>query len=184
MSESILYNYYKNNVVPELQKSLGYTNLMQVPKMQKIVVNIGVSTAKDRDFMTEAVHTLGIITGQKPVITKSRKSVSNFKLREGMGVGCCVTLRGKIMYDFLYRLINIALPRVRDFRGINAKSFDGSGNYSMGLTDQSIFTEIDLDKSKHTIGMNITIVTTAQTDDEARQMLRLVGLPFNSGSER
>lgn len=179
MSKCILKEHYKSVVVPELQKKFGYTNIMQVPRIVKVVISSGIGTSRDRDFLTEAVRTLDQITGQKCVITKARKSISNFKLREEMPVGCRVTLRRQNMYDFLYRLINIALPRVRDFRGVSAKAFDGSGNYSMGLTEQSIFTEIDLDKSKHTIGMNIAVVTTANSDEEARELLRLVGMPFN-----
>jgi len=176
--ESVLYETYKNEIVPALKQKRGYTNPMQIPKLVKIVINTGVKTDKDREVMTAAVDTLAAITGQKPVITKSRMNISNFKLRKGMAVGACVTLRRGAMYNFLYRLINIVLPRVRDFRGISPKSFDGVGNYNFGLSEQSVFTEIDLDKIKHTIGMNITIVTTARTDDEARDLLALMGMPF------
>ncbi|MDT8389300.1 MAG: 50S ribosomal protein L5 [Lentisphaeria bacterium] len=178
MAISALKTQYTEEIVPALMKELGYTNLLQVPKLTKIVVNTGVGTAKDREALQEAVDTLSVITGQKPVITKARKSISNFKLREGMPVGACVTLRGAMMYNFLYRLINIVLPRVRDFRGISGSAFDGDGNYSMGLTDQSVFTEVNLDKVKHTIGMNITIVTSAGTDAEAKSMLKMMGMPF------
>lgn len=178
MAISALKTQYTEEIIPALMKELGYTNLLQVPQLTKIVVNTGVGTAKDREALQEAVDTLSTITGQKPVITKARKSISNFKLREGMPVGACVTLRGTMMYNFLYRLINIVLPRVRDFRGISGSAFDGDGNYSMGLTDQSVFTEVNLDKVKHTIGMNITIVTSAGTDAEAKSMLKLMGMPF------
>ena len=176
--KSVLYETYKKEIVPALKEKRGYTNPMQIPKLVKIVVNTGVKTDKDREVMTAAVETLGAITGQKPVITKSRMNISNFKLRKGMAVGACVTLRRDVMYNFLYKLINIVLPRVRDFRGISPKSFDGVGNYNFGLSEQSVFTEIDLDKIKHTIGMNITIVTTARTDDEARELLSMMGMPF------
>jgi len=151
---------------------------MQVPRISKIVVNTGVGTDKDREVLQAAVDTIASITGQKPVITKSRLNISNFKLRKGMAVGASVTLRRGVMYNFLNRLINIVLPRVRDFRGVSPKAFDGAGNYNFGITDQSVFTEIDLDKVKHTIGMNISIVTTAKTDDEARELLALLGMPF------
>ena len=176
--KSVLYETYKKEIVPALKEKRGYTNPMQIPKLVKIVINTGVKTDKDREVMTAAVETLGAITGQKPVITKSRMNISNFKLRKGMAVGACVTLRRDVMYNFLYKLINIVLPRVRDFRGISPKSFDGVGNYNFGLSEQSVFTEIDLDKIKHTIGMNITIVTTARTDDEARDLLSMMGMPF------
>ena len=180
MMKSVLYETYKTQVAPQLMKARGYGNVMEVPRLQKIVINSGVGTAKDREVMQCAVDTLAAITGQKPVITKSRKSISNFKLREGMNVGACVTLRRGPMYNFLYRLIGIVLPRVRDFRGVPKQAFDGAGNYTFGLTDQSVFTEVDLDKAKHTIGMNITLVTTAKTDDEARELLALLGMPFSN----
>ena len=178
MITNSLYEHYQKDVIPQLKEKRGYTNPMQIPKLVKIVVNTGVKTDKDREVMTAAVETLGAITGQKPVITKSRMNISNFKLRKGMAVGACVTLRRDVMYNFLYKLINIVLPRVRDFRGISPKSFDGVGNYNFGMSEQSVFTEIDLDKIKHTIGMNITIVTTARTDDEARDLLSMMGMPF------
>ena len=178
MIKSVLYERYKSEIVPELMKRRGYKNLLQVPRLTKIVVNAGIGTSRDREALTEAVNMMATVTGQKPVVTKARKSISNFKLREGMSVGVCVTLRRGSMYNFLYRLINIGLPRVRDFRGVPPKAFDGAGNYSLGLTDQSVFTEIDLDKVKHNIGMNVTIVTTANTDDEARELLTLLGMPF------
>jgi large subunit ribosomal protein L5 len=178
MITSTLYDHYKEQVLPELVKKRGYKNPLEAPRLVKIVVNTGVGTDKDREVLNSAVETLSAITGQKPVVTKARKSISNFKLREGMSVGACVTLRRGAMYNFLNRLVCIALPRVRDFRGIPANAFDGAGNYSFGLTDQSVFTEIDLDKIKHTIGMNITVVTTAKTDDEARDLLAMLGMPF------
>ncbi len=178
MAETALHTQYRESVVPALIKKRGYGNPMEVPRITKVVLNSGVGSDKDRSVMEETVKTLADITGQKPIKNKSRKSVSNFKLREGQEIGCSVTLRGETMYNFLYRLINVALPRVRDFRGIPKKGFDGAGNYNFGLTDQSVFTEVDLDKSKHTIGMNITIVTTAKTDDEARELLALLGMPF------
>ena len=178
MITSTLYEQYTKSVVPQLKEKRGYQNPMQIPRISKIVVNTGVGTDKDREVMQAAVDTIASITGQKPVITKSRLNISNFKLRKGMAVGASVTLRRGVMYNFLNRLINIVLPRVRDFRGVPPKAFDGDGNYNFGITDQSVFTEIDLDKIKHTIGMNITIVTTAKTDDEARDLLALMGMPF------
>jgi len=178
MITSSLYDQYKEQVLPALMKTRGYKNLLQVPRLVKIVVNTGVGAEKDREVLNSAVATLSAITGQKPIITKARVSISNFKLREGMSVGACVTLRRGAMYNFLNRLVNVALPRVRDFRGVPAKAFDGAGNYSFGLNDQSVFTEVDLDKIKDTIGMNITLVTTAKTDDEARELLALLGMPF------
>lgn len=173
-----LYQHYVDDVVPALKQKHGYTNPMQVPKLVKVVLNSGVSSDKERDVLQSVVDTLGQITGQKPVITKTTKNISNFKLRAGMSVGASVTLRREKMYNFLFRLMNIVLPRVRDFRGIPAKAFDGAGNYTFGIADQSVFTEIDMDKAKHTVGMNITIVTSAGTDDEARDLLTLLGMPF------
>lgn len=173
-----LYQHYQQNVVPQLREKRGYKNPMEVPKLVKVVLNSGVGSDKDRETMTEVLDTLGKITGQKPVMTKSTKNISNFKLRAGMNVGACVTLRRDKMYNFLYRLVNVVLPRVRDFRGVSVKSFDGAGNYTFGIADQSVFTEIDMDKAKHTVGMNITIVTTAKSDDEARELLAMMGMPF------
>ena len=169
-----LYQHYQQNVVPQLREKRGYKNPMEVPKLVKVVLNSGVGSDKDRETMTEVLDTLGKITGQKPVMTKSTKNISNFKLRAGMNVGACVTLRR----DKMYRLVNVVLPRVRDFRGVSVKSFDGAGNYTFGIADQSVFTEIDMDKAKHTVGMNITIVTTAKSDDEARELLAMMGMPF------
>ena len=178
MNTNPLYKKYQDEVIPALKSNRGYSNPMEIPKLVKVVLNSGVSPEKDRETLNEVVDTLSRITGQKAVITKTTKNISQFKLRAGMNVGASVTLRREKMYNFLYRLVNIVLPRVRDFRGISAKSFDGAGNYTFGLTDQSVFTEIDMDKAKHTVGMNITIVTTAKTDDEARELLQLLGMPF------
>ena len=173
-----LKEYYKSDIVPELMKRFGYANVNMVPKLQKIVLNSGVSTKRERDLLTESVNTLTTITGQKAVATKARKSVAGFKIREGQSIGAKVTLRNQYMFDFLNRLINNALPRVRDFRGINKNGFDGFGNYTMGVNDQSIFTELDLDKVKYQIGMNISFVTSAKTDEEGRALLELLGMPF------
>ena len=178
MASTVLRKQYDETIVPQLMKERGYKNRHQVPRLLKVVVNTGVSTSQDREVIQEAAELLGQITGQKPVVTKSRKSISNFKLREGMPVGVCVTLRGPLMYNFLYRLVSIVLPRVRDFRGVSGKAFDGSGNYSMGLNDQTVFPELNLDKVKHTIGMNICIVTSATSDEEAKHLLTLMGMPF------
>lgn len=180
MISSKFYEHYRTELVPELMRKRQYRNALQVPRVTKIVVNTGVSTAREREALKEAQATLALITGQQPVVTKARRSISNFKLRAGMPVGVCVTLRRGVMYNFLYRLVNIVLPRVRDFRGVSPNAFDGAGNYSLGLQDQSVFPEVDLDKVKHTIGMNITLVTTAPTDDEARELLALMGMPFSS----
>ncbi len=182
MATSVLQEQYKQEVFPRLFKEGGYTNQMQVPRVTKIVINTGVGTSREKEALEEAVQTLSLITGQKPVVAKARKSVSQFKLRAGMPVGVKVTLRRTMMYNFLYRLINIVLPRVRDFRGISANGFDGRGNYSLGLSEQSVFTEVNLDKMKHTIGMNISIITTAETDKEAYNLLRSFGMPFAGGS--
>ena len=174
MNTNPLYKKYQDEVVPALKANHGYKN----PMLVNVVLNSGVSPDKDRETLNEVVDTLSRITGQKAVITKTTKNISQFKLRAGMNVGASVTLRRDRMYNFLYRLVNIVLPRVRDFRGVPTKSFDGAGNYTFGLTEQSVFTEIDMDKAKHTVGMNITIVTTAKTDDEARDLLALLGMPF------
>lgn len=170
---------YKNEVAPALMEKFGYKSPMQIPKLEKIVVNIGMSDAKDNPKVIEAAMSdLSLITGQKPVITKARKSVANFKLREGMNIGCKVTLRADKMYDFIDRLFSVALPRVRDFKGINPNSFDGRGNYSLGVKEQLIFPEIDYDKIDKIRGMDIIVVTTAKTDEEARELLSLMGAPF------
>ncbi len=171
--------FYKNDVAPALMKKFGYKSVMQVPKLDKIVINVGCGEARDNAKVIDAIMMdLSAITGQRPVICKAKKSVANFKLREGMNIGVKVTLRGERMYEFLDRLFNVALPRVRDFRGINANSFDGRGNYSMGIKEQLIFPEIEYDKIDTVRGMDICFVTTAQTDEEARELLTLMGAPF------
>ena len=172
--------FYKETVAPALFKKFGYKSVMQIPKLDKIVVNVGCGEAKENAKIIDNVMAeLAAITGQKPVACKSKKSVANFKLREGQVIGVKVTLRGEIMYEFLDRLFNVALPRVRDFRGINPNSFDGRGNYNMGLKEQLIFPEIDYDKIDKVRGMDICFVTTAQTDEEARELLTLMGAPFS-----
>jgi large subunit ribosomal protein L5 len=170
---------YKNEIAPALMKSLNMTNSMQVPKLQKVVVNIGVGEALDNaKALDGAVEDMTKIVGQKPVITKARKSIANFKLREGRAIGVKVTLRGERMWSFLDRLMNVALPRVRDFRGISPNSFDGRGNYTLGLQEQLVFTEIEYDQIDKVRGMEISIVTSAGTDEEGRELLRMLGMPF------
>jgi len=172
-------DFYRQDAAPALMKKFGYKSVMQVPKIDKIVVNVGCGEARDNSKIIDAITAdLSAITGQKPIICKARKSVANFKLREGMNIGMKVTLRGDRMYEFLDRLFNVALPRVRDFRGINANSFDGRGNYNMGLREQLIFPEINYDKIDKVRGMDICFVTTAKTDEEARELLSLMGAPF------
>jgi large subunit ribosomal protein L5 len=172
---------YKAEIAPAMMQKFSYKSPMQIPKLEKIVINIGMGEARDNPKAIEnACGDLAIITGQKPIITKARKSVANFKVREGMNIGCKVTLRAEKMYEFLDKLFNVALPRVRDFRGINANSFDGRGNYSLGIKEQLIFPEIDYDKIDKIRGMDIIIVTTAHTDEEARELLSLMGAPFKS----
>ncbi len=175
-----LKEVYNNQIVPAIRKSRSYKNIMQIPKLQKIVLNIGVDTSVDKDTFKVLNDELGKITGQKPMVTKARKSVSNFKLREGMPIGAKVTLRGNRMYEFMDRLINICLPRIRDFRGISAKSFDGRGNYNLGLQEQTIFPELNPDHIKKTQGMDISFVTSAGTNEEARELLKLFGMPFSA----
>ena len=171
--------HYKNEVMAKLTEQFGYTTVMQVPKIDKIVVNMGVGDSiSNSKLLDAAVEDLTQITGQKPLVTKAKKSIAVFKLREGMPIGVKVTLRGNRMYEFLDRFFNVALPRVRDFRGINANSFDGRGNYNMGLKEQLIFPEIEFDKVDKVRGMDICFVTTAQTDEEARELLKLLGAPF------
>ncbi len=178
-----LQEQYKNEIAPALQKELGLENVMQIPKISKVVVNIGVGEALDNPkALDAAVNDLTIITGQKPVVIAAKKAISNFKLREGRQIGVKVTLRGEKMWAFLDRLINVALPRVRDFRGISADSFDGRGNYTLGLTEQLIFPEIQYDKIDKVRGMEISIVTTAESDDHARQLLSKFGMPFRKGN--
>jgi len=174
-----LQEKYNSEIVPAMISKFGYKNVMQVPKLSKIVVNMGIGEAKDNAKLLEsAAADMTIITGQKPIITKAKKSIANFKIREGMSIGCKVTLRGNKMYDFADRLINLALPRVRDFRGVNPNSFDGRGNYALGLKEQLIFPEIEYDKIDKVRGMDVIFVTTAQTDEEARELIRLLGMPF------
>ena len=176
---SRMQDKYNTEVAPALMTKFGYKSTMQIPKLEKIVINIGMSDARENPKVIDAaMNDLATITGQKPVVTKARKSVANFKLREGMNIGCKVTLRASKMYEFLDRLFNVALPRVRDFRGINPNSFDGRGNYSLGIKEQLIFPEIEYDKIDKIRGMDIIIVTTAKTDEEAREMLSLMGAPF------
>jgi large subunit ribosomal protein L5 len=170
---------YKTEVVPSLIKQFGYTSPMAVPRVTKVVVNMGVGDAiQDGKVMDAAVDELTGITGQKPAVTRARKSISNFKLRQGMAIGCCVTLRGKRMYEFLDRLMNLALPRVRDFRGVSPRAFDGRGNYTLGVRDQLIFPEVNYAKVQKVKGMNVCIVTTARTDEESRALLTALGMPF------
>ena len=179
MSENRMREFYNNEVVPALIKKFSYKNIMEVPKIDKIVINMGVGEAKDNPKVLEsAVADLTTISGQKPIITKAKKSIANFKIREGMPIGCKVTLRGNKMYDFADRLISLALPRVRDFRGVTANSFDGRGNYALGIKEQLIFPEIDYDKIDKVRGMDIIFVTTAKTDEEAKELLTLLGMPF------
>jgi len=176
-----LQEHYKEKVVPELTSKFGYKSPMEVPRIEKITVNIGVGKAtQDRKILDNAVGDLTKITGQKPVITKAKKSIANFKVRVGYPIGCVVTLRGQRMYEFLDRLVSIAMPRIRDFRGVSNRSFDGRGNYSLGVKEQIIFPEIDYDKIDTLRGMNISITTTAKTDDEARALLAAFRFPFKN----
>ncbi len=176
---SRLREQYQTEIVEAMTKKFGYKNVMQVPKLVKIVVNMGVGEAKDNaKVLDSAVADMQTITGQKAVVTKAKKAVANFKIREGMPIGCKVTLRGERMYEFLDRLVNLALPRVRDFRGVSADSFDGRGNYALGIKEQLIFPEIEYDKIDKVRGMDIIVVTTAKTDEEARELLRLFNMPF------
>ena len=176
---SRLKDLYYNEIVDALVKKFGYTNKMQVPKLDKIVLNMGIGEAKENAKILEnAAKDMEIITGQKPVLTKAKNSVANFKIREGMPIGCKVTLRGEKMYEFLDRLVTLAFPRVRDFRGVNPNSFDGRGNYALGLKEQYIFPEIEYDKIDKVRGMDVIFVTTAKTDEEARELLKLFNMPF------
>jgi large subunit ribosomal protein L5 len=170
---------YNDNVVPAMMEKFQYKSIMQVPKIEKIILNMGVGEAKENSkFLDSAVEEMTLIAGQKPVVTKAKKSISNFKVREGMSVGCKVTLRGDRMYEFFDKLVNIALPRVRDFRGVSKTAFDGRGNYALGIKEQLIFPEINYDKIDKIRGMDIVITTTANTDEEARELLGLMGMPF------
>lgn len=176
---SRLKEQYINEIAPAMMKKFGYKNVMQIPKLEKIVVNMGVGEAKENAKVLEAaMKDMEIITGQKPILTKAKKSIANFKLREGMNIGCKVTLRGDKMYEFADRLINLALPRVRDFRGVNPNAFDGRGNYALGIKEQLIFPEIEYDKVDKVRGMDIIFVTTAETDEEARELLTMFNMPF------
>src|SRR2546426_2092556 len=173
-----LRQHYLKTVLPALTKEFGYKNVMAVPRLDKISVNIGLGEAtQNAKLMDGAVNELGQIAGQKPIVTKAKKSIAAFKLREGMPIGCAVTLRGDRMYEFFDRLVNVALPRVRDFRGVSTQSFDGRGNYTLGIRDQLIFPEIDYAKVEKTKGMNVTIVTTARSDDQGRALLKALGMP-------
>ena len=178
---SRLKEQYTNEIMEAMMKKFGYKNIMQVPKLEKIVINMGVGEAKEnKKLLDAAVADMETISGQKAIVTKARKSVANFKLREGMPIGCKVTLRGERMYEFADRLINLALPRVRDFRGVSQNSFDGRGNYALGIKEQLIFPEIEYDKVDKVRGMDVIFVTTANTDEEARELLKLMGAPFRS----
>ncbi|MDD4171436.1 MAG: 50S ribosomal protein L5 [Syntrophomonas sp.] len=174
-----LFEQYKQEITPKLVEKFAYKNVMQVPKIEKVIINVGVGEAiQNPKAMDGAVNDLMTISGQKPIITKAKKSIAGFKLREGMPIGCKVTLRGDRMYDFLNRLINIVLPRVRDFRGVSPQAFDGRGNYSLGIKEQTIFPEIQYDKIDKIRGLEVVIVTTAKTDEEARELLKSMGMPF------
>ena len=176
---STLKDYYNSTVAPAMMKKFNYENVMQIPKLDKVVVNVAAGEAKENAKVIDAIMTdLAAITGQKPVVCRAKKSVANFKLREGMPIGVKVTLRGEKMYEFVYKLFNVSFPRVRDFRGINGNSFDGKGNYSTGIKEQLIFPEIEYDKIDKVRGMEINFITTAQTDEEAKELLSLLGAPF------
>lgn len=176
-----LKDVYQTRVLPALRQELGYRNIMQVPQLEKIALNMGLGDAVQNAKLIESgVAELSLIAGQKPVVTKAHKSIANFKLREGMPIGCAVTLRGEIMYEFFDRLVNVALPRVRDFRGVSERAFDGRGNYSLGIREHTIFPEINLDKVEQVKGLTVTMVTSARTDAEGRALLRAMGMPFRS----
>jgi len=174
-----LYDKYKNEVVPALKEKRKYANVHQIPKLEKIVVNMGVSASLEKGAIEDAAKDLSMLTGRKPVISKAKKAVANFKLRENQPIGCRVTLRKDAMYEFFDRLVATALPRIRDFRGLSPRKFDGRGNYTFGIADQTIFPEIELDKIKRTQGMDVTIVTSAPTNDEALDLLKMMGFPFS-----
>ena len=175
----ILKEQYQKEVVPALMKKFNYKSVMEVPKLEKIVINVGLGDMKDNPkALDNTINDLKIITGQTPIVTKAKKAIAAFKIREGVNIGCKVTLRSGKMYDFAYKLFNVSLPRVRDFRGVSNNSFDGRGNYSMGIKEQLIFPEIEYDKVEKVRGMDVIVVTTAKTDEEARELLRLFGMPF------
>lgn len=181
MADSRLYTIYKDEIISKLTQEFQYTNIMAVPKLEKIVLNVGVGEAiQDKKVLDTIVSNMALITGQQPVTTKAKKSISNFKLREGMPIGCKATLRGRIMYEFLDRLVTLALPRTRDFQGVPDKSFDGRGNYTMGIKEHTIFPEIDTDKVTKMHGMDVTFVTSAETDEEAYALLKHFGMPFKN----
>jgi large subunit ribosomal protein L5 len=181
MADSRLYTIYKDEIISKLTEEFQYTNIMAVPKLEKIVLNVGVGEAiQDKKVLDTIVSNMALITGQQPVTTKAKKSISNFKLREGMPIGCKATLRGRIMYEFLDRLVTLALPRTRDFQGVPDKSFDGRGNYTMGIKEHTIFPEIDTDKVTKMHGMDVTFVTSAKTDEEAYALLKHFGMPFKN----
>ena len=181
MADSRLYTIYKDEIISKLTEEFQYTNVMAVPKLEKIVLNVGVGEAiQDKKVLDTIVSNMALITGQQPVTTKAKKSISNFKLREGMPIGCKVTLRGRIMNEFLDRLVTLALPRTRDFQGVPDKSFDGRGNYTMGIKEHTIFPEIDTDKVTKMHGMDVTFVTSAETDEEAYALLKHFGMPFKN----
>jgi large subunit ribosomal protein L5 len=173
-----LYSKYVSDVVPALKDKHKFANVHQIPRLTKIVVNMGVSASLEKGAVEDAAKDLTLITGRKPAISKSRHAIANFKLREGQPIGCRVTLRRDVMYEFFDRLVSVTLPRIRDFRGLSPRKFDGRGNYTFGIADQTIFPEIELDKIKRTQGMDVTIVTSARTDDEARDLLKMMGFPF------
>lgn len=176
---SDIKNRYREEVVPAMMKTFNYSNVMQVPRLEKVVLNMGLGEAlENARILDTSMDELATITGQRPVLTRARKSIANFKLREGNPIGCCVTLRRMRMYDFIYRLLNIALPRVRDFKGVSHRGFDGRGNYTLGVREQLIFPEVNYDDVEKIKGMNITIVTSAKTDEEAKELLALIGMPF------
>lgn len=179
MAEARLYTVYKNDIAPALQKEFGLENALAVPRIEKVIINVGVGDAvADRKRLDTVAKNIGLITGQRPVLTKARKSVSNFKLRDGMPIGCKVTLRRARMYEFIDRLINLALPRTRDFQGVSDKGFDGRGNYTMGIKEHAIFPEIDTDKIDQMHGMDVTFVTSAETDEQAYSLIKSFGMPF------
>ena len=178
-AKNTLKGKYTDQCMPALKEEFGYSNVWQIPRLQKVIINTCIKeSVTDVKVLDAAVNEIGLIAGQRPVYTKAKKSISNFKLREGMKIGARVTLRGERMYDFLTRLLNVALPRVRDFKGLSPRAFDGNGNYTMGITEQTVFPEIDYDKVNRTNGMNITFVTSAKSDDEGRSLLKGLGMPF------
>lgn len=183
MHTSQMVERYQKEVIPALKKEFGYENSFEIPKLLKIVINTSIKEAlQDSKILTAVAEEMGMIAGQKPVITKARKSIANFKLRQGQAIGCCVTLRGQRMYEFLTRLVDVALPRMRDFKGVSAKGFDGNGNYTLGLTEFGVFAEVNVDKIQKAKGMNITFVTSAKSDDEARALLKNIGMPFRGSA--